>query len=341
MVDKTDNIKIDLEFKSLIPPLGTEERQQLKENLLTYGCRDALVLWKKQRILIDGHNRFEICTQHGIPFNVVELEFEDRDTVIAWIIDNQLGRRNLTPEALSYLRGKRYSIQKRQGQRSDLNQSDEKLTSRQSGEKLSDMMGKDYKVGSRTIERDAKYAHAIDHLAQTLGNDVRKELLGRDTRISKKATIELAQLAENDPNQAYMALDSLKEGLKPLSVAPHLKFHPGALVEINTPNNKKIHERFGRIASVHEQRVDVWVRNTQTMTMHKYQLKFHQIQIVSFNKQPVLKDVCERIAKLRGRNIDPFEHCLLDLLEQTVVLTPIESEYLEQLEAKYRVMLYP
>jgi hypothetical protein len=32
------------------------------------GCRDALVLWGD--VLVDGHNRYGICTKHGIAFKI-------------------------------------------------------------------------------------------------------------------------------------------------------------------------------------------------------------------------------------------------------------------------------
>ena len=87
------NINIDSEFKGLIPPLTSDERQGLEKSLLAEGCRDALVLWGDT--LIDGHNRFEICTQNNIPFKTVQKEFADRRSAIEWIILNQFGRRNL------------------------------------------------------------------------------------------------------------------------------------------------------------------------------------------------------------------------------------------------------
>jgi phage N-6-adenine-methyltransferase len=87
------NINIDNEFKGLIPPLTSDERQELERSLLAEGCRDALVLWGDT--LIDGHNRFEICTRNNIPFKTVQKEFADRRSAIEWIILNQFGRRNL------------------------------------------------------------------------------------------------------------------------------------------------------------------------------------------------------------------------------------------------------
>lgn len=84
---------IDKEFQSLIPPLTAEEYAGLEENILSEGCRDALITWGD--VLIDGHNRYEICTKHGIPFKTIEMNFPTRDDVIVWIIKNQFGRRNL------------------------------------------------------------------------------------------------------------------------------------------------------------------------------------------------------------------------------------------------------
>ena len=84
---------IDNEFKGLIPPLTDEEYKGLEESILKDGCRDALVLWGE--IIVDGHNRYEICTRHNIPFKTVQKEFTSRDEVMLWMLQNQLARRNL------------------------------------------------------------------------------------------------------------------------------------------------------------------------------------------------------------------------------------------------------
>ena len=87
--------RIDPEFKALIPPLSPEEYAQLEQNILSAKkCHDAIILW--DNIIIDGHNRFRICTAHGIQFEIVEMIFESRDEAKIWILDNQLGRRNLS-----------------------------------------------------------------------------------------------------------------------------------------------------------------------------------------------------------------------------------------------------
>ena len=87
-------LKIDAEFKALIPAMSVDEYNGLEQSLRTEGCRDALVVWGE--ILIDGHNRYEICQKHGIVFKTVGMDFKDRTEAKIWIIRNQFSRRNLS-----------------------------------------------------------------------------------------------------------------------------------------------------------------------------------------------------------------------------------------------------
>jgi len=48
-------------------------------------------------VLIDGHNRYAICTKHGLPFETVAKEFAGRAEARIWMRGNQMGRRNLNP----------------------------------------------------------------------------------------------------------------------------------------------------------------------------------------------------------------------------------------------------
>ncbi|MCA9320526.1 MAG: hypothetical protein KDB53_07315 [Planctomycetes bacterium] len=89
-------IKIDDEFRDLIPPLSPQEQVLLEESVIRYGCRDALLVWEEKGILLDGHNRHSICEDHGIEFEVKGLSFDDRSDALHWMIRNQLGRRNIS-----------------------------------------------------------------------------------------------------------------------------------------------------------------------------------------------------------------------------------------------------
>lgn len=90
------DLMIEPEIQSLIPPLADHERAQLEANVRADGCRDPLVT-DQNGLLLDGHNRLVICRAHGIRFRVLRHHVEGREGAKMWVIENQFGRRNLTP----------------------------------------------------------------------------------------------------------------------------------------------------------------------------------------------------------------------------------------------------
>jgi len=95
------DLQINDKFKNLIPPLTTDELRILEENILEFGVREPLLIWNNT--IIDGHNRYEICKKHNLPFVTKELEFNNELEALIYIIKNQLGRRNLTDFAKTKL----------------------------------------------------------------------------------------------------------------------------------------------------------------------------------------------------------------------------------------------
>lgn len=87
-------LRIDKEFESLIAPLSDSEYAHLKQNILSDGCREPIAVW--DGVIVDGHNRYKICTENNVPFQTVSMNFADRSEAIMWMLKNQLGRRNLT-----------------------------------------------------------------------------------------------------------------------------------------------------------------------------------------------------------------------------------------------------
>jgi hypothetical protein len=86
---------VDDELQAWIDPLSPDELALLEASLLEDGCRDPLVVWGGY--LLDGHNRYALCTKHGIPFQTVEKTgLVTKEDAMLWMVDNQLGKRNLT-----------------------------------------------------------------------------------------------------------------------------------------------------------------------------------------------------------------------------------------------------
>ena len=203
-----DNITIYPELKDLIPKLLPDETHLLEMNILSEGCRDALVVWnnKGEYVLIDGHNRYEICKRNKLEFKVEVKEFTNIEDVKDWMIDNQMGKRNLSEEQKSYLRGLHY---KREKGKLGENQ----YTKKSGGDNLSpasrtrDLIGEQYKVSGKTIQRDEKFAEAIDKLT---GNDIslKWQILSKQVKIPKSSILKVLDMNEKQISDARKNIDS-------------------------------------------------------------------------------------------------------------------------------------
>jgi hypothetical protein len=91
-----DDYKIDPELNNILPELSDADYKALEQSLLTDGFKGApIMVWGD--IIVDGHNRYKICKEHNIPFDVKSIEFDSKEEAILWMVRQQIGRRTLTP----------------------------------------------------------------------------------------------------------------------------------------------------------------------------------------------------------------------------------------------------
>lgn len=90
-------LKIDPELKDLLPPLTDEEFKKLEKNIVDNGFDRNFPIMEWNGFIADGHNRYTICKKHNIEPVVGTLAYETKDEVMEWMLDIQLGRRNLSP----------------------------------------------------------------------------------------------------------------------------------------------------------------------------------------------------------------------------------------------------
>ena len=178
-------VEIDPEFRSMIPPLRDEERQQLEANILAEGCRDPLVIWMPGRVLLDGHNRYDICTNRDIEFKTFAIELPSREAAADRVDANQLGRRNLTPDQYSLLRGRRYNRTKKQ------HGGDRKSSPQNEDLKASQQLAKQHGVSKATIERDGQFAAAVETV-KAVDPEIEAKVV-EGTAPSKGAVVEAAK----------------------------------------------------------------------------------------------------------------------------------------------------
>lgn len=207
-------LKIDEEFKSLIPPLTPEEYKQLEDNIIKEGVRDAIVTWNG--MIIDGHNRYNICKEHNIKFKTVEQKFDtpsneyDRYEVINWIINNQLGRRNLIPAQKQYLMHKMVDNEENRG--GDRRSKDFKTTTNVVLENSQKEVAKKLKIHENTVYNAHKFGKAVDKL-DTSGLD-KNDILSGKTETSQKDVIKLASFKRKKRGKIIKKLQELDVDVK-------------------------------------------------------------------------------------------------------------------------------
>lgn len=206
------SFQIDPEFKKLIPPLSADERAQLESNIIDDGCRDPLTVWLEEGLLLDGHNRAEICAECGVQYEVVYVSLADRQSAINWIINNQLGRRNLTPEQATYLLGKRYNMDKSEHSTGRPRKEEQNVPDFSTGT-TAERLAEEFKVSHMTVKRAGKFAEAVDSLSETLGDEARIAILSGDSKITKQDVVDAAAWYQenSDIAEVFEPVDDYEE----------------------------------------------------------------------------------------------------------------------------------
>lgn len=207
---KLPTLKINEELKSFLDILSIEERKGLEEDLIRDGgARDPIVIWKETGEIVDGHNRYDICKLHGLPFQTIERSFNDIEAVKQWMLENQLHRRNLSPMRATYFLGLLYNKTKQ-----DPTKAREET---QDGKTTAERIGEQFGVSERTVRRAGDAARGIDAIGAAHGvSSVRAKI----EQIRNKNQInytqgEIEEIGKvKDPEvaiQAVKELDKIKE----------------------------------------------------------------------------------------------------------------------------------
>lgn len=204
-------LRIDPEFERKIPPLTTEEFQQLENNILADGVViNPIIVW--DGVIVDGHNRYRIVSKHPeIRFSTCEKTFADRYEAIAWICKNQLGRRNLTLEQKKYLIGKQYEAEKashggvRGNQYTSLASC--QIDNLPNKEKTCERIAKENGISSRSVCRAEAFSKAVD-IADEIEPGIRDEILAGKIKPTEK---DVHALARADPEERPAIIEEMRK----------------------------------------------------------------------------------------------------------------------------------
>ena len=202
---KMCQLTIDEEFRRLAQLRSQDDHAHLEESILRDGCTAPLCVWNGT--ILDGHQRYEICKRHRIPFKIACIFLRWREEAIAWICANQLARHNVPEESRWYLIGKRYEAEHRLSAcavtRNNRfmgnveNATAEKPFLRESANEIFERLGRQYHVHPRSMGNYGAYSRAIDFLLPIAPEMVSKVFSGQ-VKVSQMGVLRIARLSVLD-----------------------------------------------------------------------------------------------------------------------------------------------
>lgn len=211
-------LTVNPKFRDVARPLHEDEFKLLEENILRDGrVLQPIITWKGT--IVDGHNRWQIIQKYReqgrkIPFETEEMEFPDDWAVVAWICNNQLGRRNLTNEERTYMIGKQYEAEKNSCGAPAGNQNAKK----QSGQndhfecgpsKTATALGRKHGMAEKSIRRSERFAKGVD-TAEELSPGMKNTLLSGKAKVPKSVVAEIPKM---EPEQQREVIRAVRSGL--------------------------------------------------------------------------------------------------------------------------------
>lgn len=206
-----ETLQINPKFEQIIPPLLEDEFSRLEENILKHGrVTDPIKTWNG--IIIDGHHRYKIIQKYPeIPFTTYEMPFENEYEVIAWICDNQLGRRNLVEAQKRYLIGKRYRVERKIAKfhgnqhtladKSGGGRSDHHHKEKKTRERIADING----VSDAYVKRAVGFADGVD-AAEEVYPGIKKQILSEEIEVTIPELTEIAKMKPEERKEAVELL---------------------------------------------------------------------------------------------------------------------------------------
>lgn len=213
----SETLKILPELKSWIRPLSENERANLKRSIEAEGVREPLTVAtiNGQKVLLDGHNRYEISMElggedEGYPVEEHFVEVETVEEAKLWMIKNQVGKRNLSKREMSFYRGNHYLTNKgSQGQSSGTG-------------KLHEVLAGEYGVSPKSIQNDAMVAEILN----ACSHEFRFDYFDGELKVTlarfkdAKTLIEAKEIEEQEAIESFLKGEEVEKAVKKFTNRP-------------------------------------------------------------------------------------------------------------------------
>lgn len=163
-----NDVTINLEYEKLVPPHSPEKFEELKQSIKENGLYEDIIINTENEVL-DGHHRLRACKEVGVIPRFQVKFFDSKDKEMLYVMETNLYRRQLSVFQEIELRNEITKLKNRQGFRSDLTSSQNRLevpigTARKIAIEMPN--------AGRTLIAQALYV--IDHAPEEIKEDARK-----------------------------------------------------------------------------------------------------------------------------------------------------------------------
>jgi len=184
----SDKLVINNDLRKYLANVSGEQLRMLKKDILENGIIDPIDIW--DGVIIDGHTRYNIAKQNKLPFKVrihTKEEFKSVDDVNIWMIQKQIGRRNLNPTQEGILMAKYYSLRKKKSggdrrsqkfQNLDGQSFENKTTAKETAEAFG--------VSESTVHSARQTKEIVDEVEKTFGSSAAHSIIEEKVKIPVK-----------------------------------------------------------------------------------------------------------------------------------------------------------
>lgn len=163
---------------SKFPPQTDQERETMTTSLKDNGCEKPIVVWLETNEIVDGHNRFHVCEELGIPYDIKYKSFANEDAAIIYMYQEQLGRRSIPASIRSKMMGDMLFLKR--------SQPGIRTGEGDTAKKIAEAAG----VSERTVYRGEAYAKALEAHPEKDREEIQKKV--KEGKMSQAEVIKTA-----------------------------------------------------------------------------------------------------------------------------------------------------
>lgn len=246
------NLKILPEFENEIRRLTEDEFKNLTERILEDGAiREKIIVWEGTDYIVDGHHRYKIAMEYNIPFDVLEMTFDDERDARRWININAARSKGrlLNPNERTECIGRSYLLSKKDHGASDGFRGNQYEIEVVSGKdchlaepKTEEVIAKQFGVSERTVRNDAEFVTVLDEIKEKTGPEI-LEIVRSE---SKKTPVQYLEFINNEVDNNPVVLEQVFN-TEPYLRTKWIKFYRGKVCNERNDNVtvQDIADRFG------------------------------------------------------------------------------------------------